>query len=143
MLFIDSLFQQSFNGPQIAAMVNKRYDIGERQAYSDIAIAQSIFGGIRKPNAEFVSAVFFDKIQDALRRAKNNLKIEADLLKTFGRYAADLSSKDQNEPNIPKMIVIVTNPKDVGLEEVNIEKLRREFEKKNNTENFEDATIVG
>jgi hypothetical protein len=141
-VFVDSLFQQSYNGPQIATMVHKRYDISERQAYTDIAFSQAIFGGIRKPNAEYVSAIFFDKIQDALRRAKNNLKIEADLLKTFGKYAADLKNSEQNQPDVPKMIVIVTRPEDVGLEPVNIEKLKREFERRNTTEKFEDATIV-
>ena len=104
-------------------------------------MCQAIFGGIRKPNAEYVSSVFFDKLMDALRRSKNNLKVEADLLKTFGRFAQDLTSKEQNIPVVPKMIVIVTNPKDVGLEEVNVDRLRREFEK-NNKIDFPDATVV-
>lgn len=141
LLFIDEMLQQCYNGPQIATMVNKRYGITERTAYSDINMCQAIFGGIRKPNAEYVSSVFFDKLMDALRRSKNNLKVEADLLKTFGRFAQDLTSKEQNIPVVPKMIIIVTNPKDVGLEEVNVDRLRREFEK-NNKIDFPDATVV-
>lgn len=140
-LFIDEMLQQCYSSSQIATMVSKRYNIGERQANNDIYLCQNIFGGIRKPNAEYVQAVFFDKLMDALRRSKNNLKIEADLLKTFGRFAQDITSKEQNIPEVPKMIVIVTNPKEIGLPEVNVERLRREFDKTHNIE-IPDAEII-
>jgi len=124
-------------------MITKRYGLGIRQACADVALSQKIFGGVRKPNADFVSASFLDKLLDALRRAKasNDLKVEADLLKSYQRYATAISSVDNSVPEIPKMVVIVTRPEDIGLKPVNIEALKRKYEQRN-TDNIPDAIIV-
>jgi uncharacterized protein YktB (UPF0637 family) len=140
-LFADEMMQQSYGRPTIATMMSKRFSMSERTAYNYIKMSQEIFGGHRAPNASFVNALLFDKIQDALRRYKNTGKQEIEILKVFQKYEAELSRNQILTPEVPKIIMLITDPAELGLPEVNIEKLRREYEKRN-TENIQDAEIV-
>lgn len=140
-LFADEMMQQSYSRTTIATMMSKRYEISERTAHNHIKMCMDIFGGHRAPNAEFVNALLFDKIQDALRRYKNSGKLEAEILKTFQKYAAEISRNQIFTPDIPKIVVIVTNPTEIGLQDINVERLRREYEKRN-TDNIPDAELA-
>lgn len=143
-VFSDTMFQEYYNTTQIKAMIVKRYGVTDRTAQNYVSIAQEIFGGARKPNSDYVSGLFLNQLQDAIRRARssNDLKLEADLLKTFQRYVSDITSKEVFMPDIPKLVVVVTDPTQIGLEDINVERLRRNYEKKHNNGDIEEAVII-